>query len=39
MKKVVFGSRKQKKTSKYSKIVRVPKYNVIIQEKDQFRAQ
>ena len=38
-KNVVLDTTEQKKTGKYSKIVRVPKYNVIIQEKDQFRAQ
>ena len=37
-KNVVLDTAEQKKTGKYSKIVRVPKYNVIIQEKDQFRA-
>lgn len=38
-KNVVLDTAEQKKTGKYSKIIRVPKYNVIIQEKDQFRAQ
>ena len=37
-KNVVLDTTEQKKTGKYSKIIRVPKYNVIIQEKDQFRA-
>lgn len=37
-KNVVLDTAEQKKTGKYSKIVRVPKYNVIIQEKDQFKA-
>lgn len=37
-KNVVLDTAEQKKTGKYSKIIRVPKYNVIIQEKDQFRA-
>ena len=37
-KNVVLDTTEQKKTGRYSKIVRVPKYNVIIQEKDQFRA-
>lgn len=37
-KNVVLDTAEQKKTGKYSKIIRVPKYNVIIQEKDQFKA-
>lgn len=37
-KNVVLDTAEQKKTGKYSKIIRVPKYNVTIQEKDQFRA-
>lgn len=37
-KNVVLDTAEQKRTGQYSKIVRIPKYNVIIQEKDQFRA-